>query len=1060
MTDSSYVSKYDTLDDPPTIAELRSGERETDPGLLKRAAELGLAAFDWGDTAVGMLKDVAVDPAINYASEAIRHLDLLRSGMAGGMTEWGKAVGAATEYDADGRKKFRWTEEGLVPGYPRVRELPWTAFGRGWRSGITGVLDEDDPSGRVIRGQDWLDDAFVEEHPIQSMIYGMGIEILQDPLTWLPTTVVSTPYKFVKGLFNIMGSTKVGEALLVNSFARDLNIYHGSPKKIKKIARDLMHEINGGDYFLHIAARKNSKNLEKIAKDLGISTDELHLEILRMVEGYLPGTSRAAGRVGAESAEWAKHYEDTWAKFLSDEQSAGVSIADLAKRYGDVSDELAGDVVGYAPHILTELAKTDRRFKGIHNWFNLKKRQGGFSAQRKGKGTIEGQNVARKAAGKSPWLHTNPELLNLHRAMWHNRATASSRLRTSIKDLGSASGHPNNYQRLEYEYFTPQGTKKKSYLKNDSGEELYFSPDDISAYKEMDEILTSAPVANKYLRGWDTAQNWWKTYALITRPAYYTRNLVGNFWNAYAIAGLRNPARYKDAAVLQAKAFWARSGSGNWGSGTVAGIPEEEVFRELVNRGVYNKGQYGLHGDIDKRLVADLGDASTKGPLWRRVGAVFVPSTNNPAAQAIFRAAGATPENNARMAVFIDQLHKLKAGSLTGKARKDAYDKAAEMVNKALFDYSDVSMVERNVLKRAFPFYKWSRENIPAQLRALMEHPDRYQKLNIAIENMQYGVDKPHPQDVAEWLRGRYPLYLSANAKEDIYHIIPLLNWHPYADLAQVTRPKEFISQMASPFLKLPMEYFSNYDSFRKRDLKQYEGQTADFLGVDMPVHVHRFLTNIVMLAELDRANPYEIFGAQITDPDSGEPLIKKLSYEPFFQKLVDLGVMEETQRKVKHPTYAELESYAAARYPSAEERGIVKQLQSRLGVEADGHLTQDQLSLLAAEGARETRRDFPSKVMDEGGREVDVEATIADSRSKRLLQFLTGIRVYETKTEPQVYNRQMDFMTGLTEAGYWLGSADAAKQHRKVRELYTFIKNFEEDFERIQESIDSKRQR
>ena len=103
MTDSSYVSKYDTLDDPPTIAELRSGERETDPGLLKRAAELGLAAFDWGDTAMGMLRAVAVDPAINYASGALRHLDLLRSGVAGGMTEWGEAVGAATEYDADGR---------------------------------------------------------------------------------------------------------------------------------------------------------------------------------------------------------------------------------------------------------------------------------------------------------------------------------------------------------------------------------------------------------------------------------------------------------------------------------------------------------------------------------------------------------------------------------------------------------------------------------------------------------------------------------------------------------------------------------------------------------------------------------------------------------------------------------------------------------------------------------------------------------------------------------------------------------------------------------------------
>jgi len=258
MTESDYVSRYAHLDDPPTISEIRTGEREEEPGFLKRAAELGLEVFDWGDK----LKDFTIDPAINYASKAIHYLDLGRSGVAGGMTEWGKAVGAATEYDEHGRKKFRWMEEGLVPGYPRLRELPWTAFGRGWDMGITGILDEDDPSGRVIRGQDWIRQEFVEEHPIQSMIYGMGVEVLQDPFTWLPTAVVTVPYRLIRGLFKGMASTKVGEALLVNSVARDLNIYHGNPKKIKEITRRLMHEINSGDYFLSIAARKNSKNMK------------------------------------------------------------------------------------------------------------------------------------------------------------------------------------------------------------------------------------------------------------------------------------------------------------------------------------------------------------------------------------------------------------------------------------------------------------------------------------------------------------------------------------------------------------------------------------------------------------------------------------------------------------------------------------------------------------------------------------------------------------------------------------------------------------------------------
>jgi len=218
------------------------------------------------------------------------------------------------------------------------------------------------------------------------------------------------------------------------------------------------------------------------------------------------------------------------------------------------------------------------------------------------------------------------------------------------------------------------------------------------------------------------------------------------------------------------------------------------------------------------------------------------------------------------------------------------------------------------------------------------------------------------------------------------------------------------------------------------------------------------------MLAELDRANPYEVFGAQITDPDTGKSLIKKLSYEPFFQKLVDVGAMEELDRKVNYPTYAELESYEIADYPSAEERGIVKQLQKRIGVAEDdinGHLTKKQLALVAAETgrSRETKRDFPAKVLTPGG-DLDVQKTISESRAKRLLQFLTGIRVYETKTEPQVINRQLDYAQGLVEASYWLGSAQVSKKHRKVRELDVFIKNYIEDFKRLEESIKSKKQR
>ena len=521
-----------------------------------------------------------------------------------------------------------------------------------------------------------------------------------------------------------------------------------------------------------------------------------------------------------------------------------------------------------------------------------------------------------------------------------------------------------------------------------------------AAFRRQSELLSDPKALHPFLKNWDKAQNWWKLYALITRPAYYTRNLAGNYSNAYLLAGLTDPQRYGDAGALQLKAFRVRAGKAEWGNSTVMlgggkRMPSSEIWEAFVMRGLHNRGQYGLHGDIAGDVDTILNQAASKGPLFKRVGRLFVPSSDNELAQLAFRVFGATPENNARAAVFIDQLGKMNAHKLSGKALDDAYDKAADMVRGSMFDYTDVSKFERDWAKRAFPFYKWSRSNLPAQLLHIMERPDRYQKLNLAIQNMQYGVDVPHPEELQNWIQGRAPMVISANAAEDVYKVIPLLNWVPTADLVQMGNPKQLIEQMASPFLKLPMEYWANYDSFRKGDIKKYKGETADFLGVKMPVYMHRFLTNLVFLSELDRVNPWEIFGAQIPDPETGEVNIRKTSYEPFFEGLHKMGI------------------------------------------------TDTQL-----EGAsRETRMDFPSE-------------TLSGSRGGRLLQFLTGLRLYSGKMTDQETRRALNIRSDLKQAQYLLALAEDRGQSRRIQELQKFIADREAEFDAVENMLQMKRSR
>jgi hypothetical protein len=74
-----------------------------------------------------------------------------------------------------------------------------------------------------------------------------------------------------------------------------------------------------------------------------------------------------------------------------------------------------------------------------------------------------------------------------------------------------------------------------------------------------------------------------------------------------------------------------------------------------------------------------------------------------------------------------------------------------------------------------------------------------------------------------------------------------------------------------SPIIKAPLEYLANYDFFRKKNIQEFEGQNADFLGVPMPVHLAKLASNIIVLNELDRANPGSIFGSRMVDPITKE---------------------------------------------------------------------------------------------------------------------------------------------------------------------------------------------
>jgi hypothetical protein len=207
------------------------------------------------------------------------------------------------------------------------------------------------------------------------------------------------------------------------------------------------------------------------------------------------------------------------------------------------------------------------------------------------------------------------------------------------------------------------------------------------------------------------------------------------------------------------------------------------------------------------------------------------------------------------MAVFLDALRKGKSA-----------DDAGWLVKKTLFDYSDLSSFERNVLKRVIPFYTWTRKNIPAQIEAILKNPQRFQKITTARENIEFKHGRPDPE-FTEWWGKRVPIYLGKEAEGDIWNLVSLLNYAPVADLERLGNPGQLIAEMVSPFIKEPLEQWKNYSSYRNKAIQKYKGQTQDFLGVKMPKRIAKLAENLVPIAELNRLNPFGMFGEALLQP-------------------------------------------------------------------------------------------------------------------------------------------------------------------------------------------------
>tara|TARA_R110000744_G_scaffold119766_9_gene223337 strand:- start:404 stop:2404 length:2001 start_codon:yes stop_codon:yes gene_type:complete len=184
------------------------------------------------------------------------------------------------------------------------------------------------------------------------------------------------------------------------------------------------------------------------------------------------------------------------------------------------------------------------------------------------------------------------------------------------------------------------------------------------------------------------------------------------------------------------------------------------------------------------------------------------------------RAIATIPENNGRLALFIDRLMKGDSPDIAAKATKTWH-----------FDYRKLSNIEKQIFAQALPFYAWMRFSTPRMVMALLENPGRVAKtpkLKRALE--EYNKRNGSPQDlpVPDYYEETQAFQLPAMYKDN-YPLFAQLDL-PLMQLNQLNTAD--LGGSIHPFGKLLIETATGQNLFLDTPIEKFPGEVSEDLAL------------------------------------------------------------------------------------------------------------------------------------------------------------------------------------------------------------------------------------
>jgi len=367
----------------------------------------------------------------------------------------------------------------------------------------------------------------------------------------------------------------------------------------------------------------------------------------------------------------------------------------------------------------------------------------------------------------------------------------------------------------------PKDITEQTLYELDKGD-LYLIPK--RALDEYDATIKASFKKDKdaLLEVFDKFMNVWKSNALLS-PGFHINNAIGNTFNSYLQVGKN---------ILDPKTNWVAREILTGKSGEFAGYTYQEIIEQAKLHGLldsiytvdFEDADAFIKGKADK-LVNTAEKSKGKPNILKKIAGEkynYNPFSGDFIVYKANQKLGSTIEQQSRMVNFLTHIKEGKT-----------FDEAADLTNHVLFDYSDLTSFEHDVMKRVVPFYTYIRKNIPLQIEKMAEKGHVYKNVTNFYKRMGEAFETEEERDSKpEDYNSRLPIgggkYLNLSL--------------PMFDVDKPTSLSDMFS-MTNPLLKLVPEMLTETNTFTGGKIKNKEKHIIESLipsskGIRPPLNI------------------------------------------------------------------------------------------------------------------------------------------------------------------------------------------------------------------------------